>query len=301
MNRINCILLLHIFISLHFLLSLSSHAQPSGIDIQLKQQMLQQKAIRYQQLFLSEQQITANQNEYDIKYYALNLIPDPATAVLSGVVNVVGEVLTTTLDQVELNFWDGMTIDDIYPANSPGNHLDFTRNNDILTIQLDKTYPQGETFNLEIVYHGQPQNSNYYSFSFDSYNGDPMIWTLSSVFGARAWWPCKDVPSDKPDSVDIRVTVPGNLIVVSNGALRETITNGNYTTYWWHEGYPIATYLVFLAIHPYEVNYDNYIYHAGADTMKIHFYTFPGNYDQYAEINAKVTDILALYSDLFGE
>jgi hypothetical protein len=35
--------------------------------------------------------------------------------------------------------------------------------------------------------------------------------------------------------------------------------------------------------------------------MKIHFYTFPGNYNQYSEINAKVTDILALYSNLFGE
>jgi aminopeptidase N len=283
------------------LFCISLRAQIPKIDPQFKQKLIEQKALHYQQMVRCEQQKTANQHDYDIKYYALNLTPDLTAAVVNGVVNVAGEVLTTSLDQVELNFWDGMSIDDIYPAHSPGSHLNYTRNNDILTIQLDKTYSQGESFNLEIVYHGQPQNSNYYSFSFDSYNGHPMIWTLSSVFGARAWWPCKDVPSDKPDSVDIRVTVPGNLIAVSNGALRGTSTNGNYTTYWWHEGYPIATYLVFLAIHPYEVNYDDYIYHGGADTMKIRFYTFPGNYEQYAEINAKVTDILALYSSLFGE
>jgi aminopeptidase N len=291
----------NLFLVLLILFCIPLNAQIPKFDPEFKQKLIEQKALHYQQLLQCEHQKTSNQDCYDIKYYALNLTPDPTTAVLSGVVNVMGKVLTTSLDQVELNFWGGMLIDDIYPNASPGTHLGFDRNNDILTIQLDKTYFQGETFNLEIVYHGQPQNSNYYSFSFDSYNGDPMVWTLSSVFGARAWWPCKDVPSDKPDSVDIRVTVPNNLIAVSNGALRETSTSGNYTTYWWHEGYPIATYLVFLAIHPYEVNYDDYIYHGGADTMEIHFYTFPGNYDEYAEINAKVTDILALYSSFFGE
>lgn len=77
------------------------------------------------------------------------------------------------------------------------------------------------------------------------------------------------MPSDKPDSMDIRVTVPSNLIVASNRSLREKIVEGNRTTYCWHEKYPIATYLVSLAIHPYEMFYDQYIYNNGADTMAI--------------------------------
>ena len=297
----NCNLWRRFFLLLLFIFYIPSNAQISGIDPQLKQRMLEQKAIRYQQMLLCEQQITANQNDYDIKYYALDLTPDPTIAQLSGITNVVGEVVASSLDQIQLNFWDGMSINDVYPANSPASQLNYNRNNDILTIQLERTYSQGEEFNLEIVYQGQPQNSPYYSFSFDSYASNPMIWTLSSVFGARAWWPCKDVPSDKPDSMDIRVTVPGDLVVASNGALREITTFNNRTTYWWHEGYPIATYLVFLAIYPYELNYDDYIYNAGADTMKIHFYSFPGNYEPYADINAKVTDMIALFSRLFGE
>jgi aminopeptidase N len=179
------------------MLYIPSIAQPPGTDFQLKQRMLEQKAIRYKQMMLCEQQITANQYDYDIKYYALDLTPDPTTAQLIGIANVVGEVVASSLDQVQLNFWDGMSILDAYPANSPFSHLIYNRNNDILTIQLERTYSQGEEFNLEIVYQGQPQNSPYYSFGFDTYDGNPMIWTFSSVFGARAWWPCKDVPSDK--------------------------------------------------------------------------------------------------------
>jgi len=301
MNSINGYLKRRFFLLLFLLLCMSSNAQTPKIDIQLKQRMIERKAVRYKQMILCEQQKTANQNDYDIKYYSLNLTPDPITAQLSGVVNVVGEILSSTLDHVELNFWDGMSIISIYPTGSPSSSANFTRNNDILTIQLDRTYSHGEVFNLEIVYNGQPQYSNYYSFAFDTYDSNPMIWTLSSVFGARAWWPCKDVPSDKPDSMDIRITVPNNLIVASNGALRETITNNNYTTYLWHEGYPIATYLVFMVIHPYELHYDDYLYNNNADTMKIHFYSFPGNYNLYLDINLKVKDMIAVFSDLFGE
>ncbi len=290
-----------IFLLLFLLFSMPSNAQIPKIDIQAKQRMIEQKAIRYKQMMLCEQQKTANQNDYDIKYYSLNLTPDPITENLSGKVKVVGEVVASSLNHVQLNFWDGMTITDIYLSSSPTTQLNFDRSNDILTIQLGRTYSNGEEFNIEIVYNGQPQNSNYYSFGFDAYDGNPMIWTLSSVFGARAWWPCKDVPSDKPDSMDIRVTVPNNLIVASNGALRETTMNNNYTTYWWHEGYPIATYLVFLAIHPYELHYDDYLYNNNTDTMKIHFYSFPGNYNQHLDINLRVKDMIAVFSNLFGE
>lgn len=290
-----------LFLLLLFLLHIPLIAQIPEIDPQFKKKMIEKKALHYKQMMLCEQQKTANQDDYDVKYYALDLTPDPTTARLSGIVNIVGEILSSSLDYVELNFWASMSISSIYLTDSPGTQLTYTRNNDILTIQLDRTYSLGEEFNLEIIYNGQPQNSPYYSFSFDTYEGNPMIWTLSSVFGARAWWPCKDVPSDKPDSVDIRVTVPSNLIVASNGALRETIVNNSFTTYWWHERYPIATYLVFLAIYHYELNYDDYIYNGGADTMKIHFYSFPGNYNRYFDINAKVTDMLTVFSNRFGE
>lgn len=252
-------------------------------------------------MMLCEQQKTANQEDYDVIYYSLDLAPDPAASVLTGTVEIAGEVVASGLDHVDLNFWSGMVITDVHRTDSPERQLRYLHDKEILTIELGASYSRGDQFRLAISYHGRPQDSPYQSFHFHSLDGAPMIWTLSSVFGARAWWPCKDIPSDKPDSVDIRVTVPSDLVVASNGALRQTTIENRHTTYWWHEGYPIATYLVSLAIYPYEIHYDDYVYNRGADTMKIHFYNFPGNYDRHADINARVKDMIAFYADSFGE
>jgi len=276
-------------------------SQIPEIDMSFHDDLMKMKSEKYRLIQLSEKHKTANQNNYDATYYSLNLTPDPSTAVLNGIVEVVGEVIAANLDHVELNFWDGMTITDIYISGVPGNQLNYSKANDILDIQLDREYVQGEQFRVMISYYGRTGDSDYYSFNFDTYNGEPMIWSMSSVSRARGWWPCKDVVSDKPDSMDIRVTVPNDLIVVSNGVLRETQTAGNQTTYWYHEKYPIATYLVSVCAHPYEVHYDDYVYNNGSDTMRVEFYNFQGNYSPYSRINLLVNDMLACFSELFGE
>jgi len=189
------------------------YAQLPHIDNSFREIMIKQKAKHYQMMILSEQQKTPNQLDYDVQYYSLELIPDPATLMLSGIVEVVGEVISQTLNHVELNFWEGMTITDIYNSNSPGTQLNYFNSNDIMNIELEREYNKGEIFRITIAYNGKPNDSDYQSFNFDTFNGEPMIWTMSSVFRARGWWPCKDVPSDKPDSMDIRVTVPQNLLV----------------------------------------------------------------------------------------
>ncbi len=250
-----------------------SNAQPPKIDISFRENMIVRKAKQYQQMMLSERQKTANQGDYDVTYYSLDLTPDPLTSILNGIVEIVAKVTAPTLDRVELNFWEGMSITSIHHSGDPAVGLSSDMSNDILTIDLGRVYIQGEQIRLTVIYKGRPQDSEYQSFHFDTYNNKPMIWTLSSSGGARSWWPCKDVLSDKPDSVDIRVTVPSELIVASNGSLRQTNRDGNKTTYWWHEKYPIATYLVSLAIHPYEMHYDQYLYNNDLDTMAIHFYS----------------------------
>jgi hypothetical protein len=287
-----CIVALSIFIS---------SAQPPKIDPELQKEFLLQKSKHYQQLYTIDQQKTENQEDYDVTYYSLDLTPDPQTSILTGQVEVVATVLAQSLNQIDLNFWDGMTISDIHRKDSPDQQLSYTRINDILTIDLDSTHAQGEEFRVVIAYNGEPQNSIYNSFRFDSYDGEHLMWSFSEPYGARAWWPCKDVPSDKADSVDIRVTVPNKFVVASNGTLREKTTEGNLTTHWWHEQYPITTYLVSVAIYPYTVYYDDYLYNDEADTMKIHFYVFPDNYDLYFELNERVNDMIWVFSQIFGE
>jgi len=291
-----------IFITFYFLPCSVIYSLSHSSYHSVRERFLHKKAELHRQLVLCEQMITANQNDFDVKYYSLDLVPDPVNSVLSGTVQIKVQVIAPTIDRLELNFYDGMSITGLYSGITPGSELNFSHKDDILVIELDRVYSRDELVSITVEYSGRPQDSENYGwgFGFDTYNGEPMIWSFSQPWGSRAWWPCKDVPSDKADSVDIRVTVPNNLIVASNGSLKEIHVAGNHTTYWWHEKYPIATYLVSVAIYPYEVHYDNYLYNNKLDTMKIHFYTFPGNYELYHSINMKLKEMLAFFSEKFG-
>jgi aminopeptidase N len=149
----------------------------------------------------------------------------------------------------------------------------WTHANWVLSVQLNRPYNVGETFSITVHYSGLPRVSGMKGFGFDvNQYGDLVISTLSEPYQAQNWWPCKDDPADKADSVRISVTVPENLIAAYNGLLTSGINNGNGTkTYVWKENYPIATYLVSLAISNYATFSDRFEYLPGQylDNVKL--------------------------------
>jgi len=241
--------------------------------------------------------MTANQALFDVKYYGLDLKLDVPNRIIQGAVEVVAEVIGAPIREMQLNLLNNMQVSQVTVAASGAL---FTHDNDLLTVHLDRDYHPGEKISAVVVYRGTPESSGFGAFAFDSYNRQPMIWSLSEPFGARNWWPCKDLPSDKADSVDIRVTVPSGLIVGSNGTLRQVTDNGVTKTYWWHEGYPITTYLVSVAIHPYRT-FSHYYRYAATDSMEVKYFVFPDHYDLVQTNYGKTVNMIRIYSDLFGQ
>jgi len=288
-------------ISLLFLFIIPSYAQipESGQDV-LKN--IAGKELRiYKKMKSSEYTMTSIQEMFDVTYYSIDIKPDPGTQILTGTVEIVCDVLSTSLDSIELNFWDGMIITDIHLSDIPDTQLLYSQNNDILSIALDSTFFQGEQIALKVSYYGSPQNSGYETISFGTLNGRDLISTTDAVMGIAAWCPCKEIFSDKADSVDFKISVPSEFIAASNGRLRNTTVNGDTTTYWWHVHYPISTNFISFAIYPYTVYYDDYLYNNNTDTMKIHFYMVPEHVSQYDEFNSKVKDMIIVFAGLFGE
>jgi hypothetical protein len=232
----------------------------------------------------------------DALYYGLSLDIDPDAHVVTGTVQARLRVDAAEADVVDLDLVDEMAVSEVTVAGSPAA---YTHVDEILSITLDRTYYQDEIVELSVSYQGTPP-AYYGAFGFNSYGGEPMIWTLSEPFGARSWWPCDDWSDDKADSVDLHVTVPAGLIVASNGVLREVTYGAETDTYWWHEQYPIATYLVSLAIHPYTV-YSDYYHYARDDSMEIQFYIFPDHVDATYELNMMTKDMIAYYASVYGE
>ncbi len=237
---------------------------------------------------------TPNMELFDVTFYDLDLDLDHDRKVLTGSVTVVAQVVGPELSELDLNLQDSMDVTEIRAGTTVLGH---DHRKDILTVTLDRTYLTGETVTIEVDYQGNPA-SEY--FAWDTFDDQPMIWTLSECLGSSYWWPCKDLNSDKADSVSLHVTVTDPLYVVSNGSLRGvTVTETGRSTYHWHESYPIAPYLVSLAIYPYVITEDTY--HAvDGRSMPLMYYTFPAYSDDVLGGYGVVKDIMALSEQLFG-
>jgi hypothetical protein len=231
---------------------------------------------------------------YDARYYSLEINLNPTTRILTGQVTMRATVTAGPLSQLTMDLANNMTVSGV---TSGGHPATFTHANNLLRVNLDRPYNNQETVTLVTQYFGNPAGD---AFGWSTIDGHPMIWTLSEAFAARTWWPCKDYPDDKADSVDVRVTVPTGLITASNGTLREQTDNGITAFSWWHEKHPITTYLVSLASHTYHVYSDWYRY-SPTDSMEIHFYNFQSSYPGVQPVQAKVKDMIAAYAARWGE
>jgi len=212
---------------------------------------------------------TPNQALYDVTHYDIDIALSPSTQTLSGKVTVTARVTGPSLATLDLDLRAGMAVSQCTAAGSP---TTFSRSLDVLTVNLDRAYATGETVVAQVTYSGDPSGE---AFGWSYYNTQPLIWTLSEPYGARDWWPCKDLNDDKADSVDVRVTVPDNLLVASNGRLVSDVDLGPTRTFHWKHRYPIATYLVSVTAHPFVKFSHWYTPLAGGQPMEVAYYVVP--------------------------
>jgi aminopeptidase N len=100
-----------------------------------------------------------------------------------------------------------------------------------------------------------------------------MLFTDCEPEGARKWFPCWDMPSDKA-LLDLTAKVPANVKLGSNGKLTDSIFSGDTLTYHWASIHNVATYLVVITS---KVNYNlNIVYWPKLsnpnDSVPIRFY-----------------------------
>ncbi len=239
---------------------------------------------------------TANMDLYDVTYYSLELEPVYDEYTLYGDITVKARVLDAPIETLELHLQDNM---EAWNAHSGGHPTLVTHLENIITIYLDRTYEPGEMVTISLSYEGNPDFSY---FRWDFYAFEDWIWTMSEPYGASYWWPCKNMNSDKPDSLDMKITVPEHLIAASNGTLvSETVPSPGKKTYHWQERHAIAPYLVSLAIYPYTVL--NYTYTAldGTTTMPVDFYIVPQFLEQALALYPSTVDMIEAFAQGFGE
>jgi aminopeptidase N len=232
----------------------------------------------------------------DVTYYGLDLTVTYSPNYISGSV-IINATADSSINSCSLDLKDVLDVESVMLN---GTVAAFSHSNNKINVDLNRTYNKGEAFTIKVFYQGLPGSSGFGSFEFDTHNGEPVIWTLSEPYGAPDWFPCKDSPADKADSSDVWITVADNLIPVSNGTLEEIINNGDGTyTYYWKSRYPIAHYLISLAISNYH-QYDTYFYYGKNDSMVITHYVYPESFNSIKPMLDETADMIALFSELYG-
>ncbi|MBN1824983.1 MAG: T9SS type A sorting domain-containing protein [Candidatus Eisenbacteria bacterium] len=286
------------FLLAALLLPVLAFAQDEALSPRLQAHKAEadRKAEFFRQLMIAGRP-TSNMDLYDVKHYDVDIDLDPTTELVSGTVTMTAEVTGASLDEADLDLLDNMTVSG---ATSGGSATTWSHASDVVTVDLDRTYSNGETFVLSVDYSGTPAAS-WGGFGFDTYDGEDMIWSLSEPYGARTWWPCKDVVGDKADSVDLRYRVPDDLIVAANGVLLsvDSLTTPGKKTYHWHEGHPISSYLVSVTAYPYLVYSDWYVYGAN-DSMEIQNFIFPGSAGTVPSYTALTPSMIAFMDSVYG-
>lgn len=262
------------------------------------QQMEKQRFFDYQN-YLVKVSVSDDQRNYDVNYYRLDLDVIPGMQVIYGNVRVLATSLIDGFNLVVLDLHAHMLIDSVKSRHGVDH---YSHSGNKLFITLDEDINNSEHVEVQISYHGRPVNEgSFNSFDFSFHQNSPIISTLSEPFGARLWWPCKDDPADKADSVDIIVTVPDTLVVASNGVLADEYENSNDTrTYFWKERYPISTYLISLAISNYEIFRDYYRY-SPDDSLEVVYYVYPELLEAAKTDFSPTVDMIEYYASVFGE
>ncbi len=239
--------------------------------------------------------------DYDVHYYNIELDINIDTEIIYGNVEIHLMSEVDDLESIQLDFASNMTVDAVTHNGATFNHF-----SDLVSIALDGSYNVGESLVVGIQYHGHPLQGGFQAFAFGNQYNDPsrppMISTLSEPYGARSWWPCKDVPTDKADSVRISLTTDAAYDAVANGLLvSETLNPDDTKTTIWEHKYPITTYLVSLAITDY--TYWTEMYHfADGDSMPLEYWMYPASAtDHIVERWNRTADMMDIFGEFFGK
>lgn len=248
--------------------------------------------------------LTKNQAMYDVIYYGINLKVRSQDKSLAGHAVVQLKSLVPYLDKVELNLIDNFNVSEVLLKS--GQPLRFIHNDDRLWILFDEHFTKDDLIEFSVYYKGHPPIAIFppwiggFNWSEDS-TGNDWIGLSCQGEGAKIWFPCKDHPSDEPDSAAINITVPDEYYCASNGLLRKiSVPQEGFQTYHWFTKYPINNYNLTVNIARYELVKRNYFRENGK-IMPVIYYVLPQNLDKADELIDMAVDMLKTYRKFYGE
>ncbi len=242
-------------------------------------------------------------NDYDVTFYFLDIEVSNTNINVGGEVTIHGTVLVEPFETFAFELFSGLSLENV---NFNGqNQTNWTRDGDNVLLPVEMLIT-GQTFVATITYGGTPPTGGFFSGITNAHNNQwnkDVTWTLSEPFAAKEWWPCKQVLTDKADSVWVFLTTANTNLAGSNGLLTNTTDMGNnMVRFEWKSNYPIDYYLISFSVADY-ADYSIYAKPSGmaGDSVLVqnYIYNAPNYLNTYKNDIDQVVPMIELYSDLF--
>jgi aminopeptidase N len=244
-----------------------------------------------------------NMNDYDVKFYWLDVAIERTSTYVSGNVSINATVQNNPLDTFVVELIDALIVDST-TINSVVQTAVHTGG--LVKIPMGSSTPVGTDFSVKIYYHGTPVSSGFFAGMSNAASpswGNTVTWSLSEPFNANQWWPCKQILEDKADSSWVFITTDPSNKAGSNGILSAvtSLPNGK-ARYEWKSRSPIAYYLISVSVAQY-VDYTIYAHPAGtSDSVMIQNYVYnnPQALPHFKNDIDSTAQMIELYSKLYG-
>jgi aminopeptidase N len=164
-----------------------------------------------------------------------------------------------------------------------------------LVVRLQQPTIARRSFTLAIAYRlVQPERGLYFIGPEPHYPDKPVqVWTQGEDEDSRFWFPCFDYPGMLSTS-EIRVRVPAQYQVVSNGELVGITEDNADKVYHWHQKQVHPTYLMALAVGEFDVIQDQW------QDIPITYYVERGYADQGQITMGKTPRMVEFLSEKYG-
>lgn len=238
----------------------------------------------------------------DVTYYHIDIDIDIENNSINSTVRIDFKRVEEGIDEVRFNLRREFNVTTV-GLDATG----FSRDQDFVILTIEETVPDDEIVSVSISYEGQPPlatgSAIAKGFRFDTNEeGAPAIATFCTPYLAHYWFPCKDGPTDKADSIKVDITIPQEtyngetLKGVSNGVLTNHVVADGMETFYWKHNYPITPYYILVAVSNYSIIEGSYT--DSEETFELEYYVFPNNAE--ATVIDYLPNVIKAYKSFFG-
>ena len=230
----------------------------------------------------------------DLLSYLLDIRVDPERKFISGT-NTIRFRMLADDTRIQLDLYANLAVDEIRLGTTV---LESERELNAVFVKFPSPLKAGRTYAIDVRYSGTPREEGRFggiTFKRDP-DGRPWINTACEGEGAAIWWPNKDQWRDEVEEMELRVAIPSDLVLVSNGRFAgKTDLGDGYTRWDWHIQYPINNYNVSLNIG----NYTHFSDRLG--DLPLDFYVLPGSLEKAKVQFAQAKPMIEAFQRFFGD